>query len=691
MLPVKVIFATTTGTAQRYADLLRKEAFAMHVSGFHFEVTCVNAANYIMDDIEKERLVVFLLPTWTGGVPAASAKMLCDHVADMAQDFRVSKDHMARTRFAVFGLGSAEYDKNFCRAAAELDGHLQTLGAEPLCALGRGDDSVDMEAQFAAWRERLWPVLCEVFARECGGAPAGSGEAAAAAGSGCGSDCGSGGDVTSSSQVYRRPAGGVFSDDDEEFVDADDNDDDDGAAPGASAAAGAGSGCCGGSGGGGSGKAAGGECCGGSGACADSASSSSAASVAGSTAGGSSVDPSAGLLPRKEYRKKLKAMTPAEKRAYVATRRAITTAAAGVPVGPAPGSASAARKAAGAGDAGAASGAGAVSEEGEEGAAGGGGEPEFNEEDLLNDALLAEGEGEGAGALDSDDEGGAGAGAGAAAVMGAGSGSGSGEGLADLEDLGTVISAAAAEKRAEAAAAASGAPREMVTPAQRRALTKEGYKLIGSHSAVKICRWTKSMLRGNGGCYKHSLYAIASHLCMEVTPSLACANKCVFCWRHHKNPVGREWRWQIDAPEMIVEEAIAKHVAQIKMLKGLPGLREDRWREAMTPRHCALSLVGEPIMYPHIGQLLRLLHGRDISTFLVTNAQFPDAIAALPPVTQLYVSIDAATKDTLKAIDRPLFADFWERFLGACCAACGSGCGHSLSWRCRGIENLTLR
>lgn len=32
--------------------------------------------------------------------------------------------------------------------------------------------------------------------------------------------------------------------------------------------------------------------------------------------------------------------------------------------------------------------------------------------------------------------------------------------------------------------------------------------------------------------------------------------------------------------------------------------------------------------------------------------QHPEKIAALAPVTQLYVSIDAATKDTLKAIDR---------------------------------------
>jgi tRNA wybutosine-synthesizing protein 1 len=116
---------------------------------------------------------------------------------------------------------------------------------------------------------------------------------------------------------------------------------------------------------------------------------------------------------------------------------------------------------------------------------------------------------------------------------------------------------------------------------------------------------------------------------------------------------------------MIVSDAISKHQHLVKQLRGLPGLRLDRWHEAFTVRHCALSLVGEPIMYPHISALVRLLHERRISTFLVTNAQFPEAISNLGPVTQLYVSIDAATKDTLRAIDRPLFADFYERFLGS--------------------------
>uniref|UniRef100_A0A672UW28 S-adenosyl-L-methionine-dependent tRNA 4-demethylwyosine synthase TYW1 n=1 Tax=Strigops habroptila TaxID=2489341 RepID=A0A672UW28_STRHB len=189
------------------------------------------------------------------------------------------------------------------------------------------------------------------------------------------------------------------------------------------------------------------------------------------------------------------------------------------------------------------------------------------------------------------------------------------------------------------------------------------YKLIGSHSGVKLCRWTKSMLRGRGGCYKHTFYGIESHRCMEATPSLACANKCVFCWRHHTNPVGTEWRWKMDQPEMILQQAIENHQNMIKQFKGVAGVQAARFEEAMTAKHCALSLVGEPIMYPEINRFVRLLHQHSISTFLVTNAQFPDEIRNLEPVTQLYVSVDASTKESLKRIDRPLFKDFWQRFL----------------------------
>ncbi|XP_029302813.1 S-adenosyl-L-methionine-dependent tRNA 4-demethylwyosine synthase TYW1 [Cottoperca gobio] len=254
--------------------------------------------------------------------------------------------------------------------------------------------------------------------------------------------------------------------------------------------------------------------------------------------------------------------------------------------------------------------------------------------------------------------------------------------VVDMEDLGNIMNSAKKAKSKQEGREGGllvkpsklngvkkmedeGERREMITPALRKALTKQGYKLIGSHSGVKLCRWTKSMLRGRGGCYKHTFYGIESHRCMETTPSLACANKCVFCWRHHTNPVGTEWRWKMDPAEKILLDALENHQSMIRQFRGVPGVKPERYEEGLAVKHCALSLVGEPIMYPEINTFIRLLHSHHISSFLVTNAQFPKEIGSLVPVTQLYVSVDASTKDSLKKIDRPLFKDFWPRFLGS--------------------------
>ncbi|KAK8079967.1 hypothetical protein PG997_007785 [Apiospora hydei] len=148
----------------------------------------------------------------------------------------------------------------------------------------------------------------------------------------------------------------------------------------------------------------------------------------------------------------------------------------------------------------------------------------------------------------------------------------------------------------------------------------------GEPPGVKICRWTKSALRGRGSCYKFSFYGIASHQCL------------------------------------IFDGVKAGHCKKIKMMRGVPGVRSERFAEAMRIRHCALSLVGEPIFYPHINEFLGMLHAERISSFLVCNAQHPDQLAALKAVTQLYVSIDASNKESLRKIDRPLHRDFWERF-----------------------------
>ena len=63
---------------------------------------------------------------------------------------------------------------------------------------------------------------------------------------------------------------------------------------------------------------------------------------------------------------------------------------------------------------------------------------------------------------------------------------------------------------------------------------------------------------------EQTFYGIASYQCMEATPSLACANKCVFCWRHHDNPVGTSFRWQVDSPTDLVDGFEAQHKQMVR-------------------------------------------------------------------------------------------------------------------------------
>ncbi len=243
-----------------------------------------------------------------------------------------------------------------------------------------------------------------------------------------------------------------------------------------------------------------------------------------------------------------------------------------------------------------------------------------------------------------------------------------GEELVDLEDLAIAMDGGEAKARVVKKKTKTDVvkkPRKMLSERQRANLTKQGYKIIGSHSGVKLCRWTKAMLRGRGGCYKHTFYGITSYQCMEMTPSLACANKCVFCWRHHTNPVGTEWKWETDRPELVLQGGLDNHRKMIAEMKGVPGVQPARFQEALKPRHCALSLVGEPIMYPYINEFMNLLHSEEISSFLVTNAQFPEQMRTLVPVTQLYLSIDGHSPEALKKVDRPLHVDYWERFVAS--------------------------
>lgn len=202
----------------------------------------------------------------------------------------------------------------------------------------------------------------------------------------------------------------------------------------------------------------------------------------------------------------------------------------------------------------------------------------------------------------------------------------------------------------------------MLTEKAKQLLEKQQYRIVGdhNHSAVKTCGWTKKMVKGEGGCYKLKFYGIMSHQCLQMTTSMSCANRCTFCWRDYKAPVGKDWNWPMDEPEKILEQSIKAHHDLLAGFGGNPKAKA-LFSQSKSVRHVALSLTGEPIIYPKMNELLKLFNNKGISTFLVTNAQYPDQIRDLNPVTQLYISLDASNPVLLKKVDIPLFQDYWER------------------------------
>ncbi|HID60965.1 MAG TPA: 4-demethylwyosine synthase TYW1, partial [Hadesarchaea archaeon] len=228
----------------------------------------------------------------------------------------------------------------------------------------------------------------------------------------------------------------------------------------------------------------------------------------------------------------------------------------------------------------------------------------------------------------------------------------------------------------------------MVSAEELSELEQAGYRFVGGHrhSAVKICHWTRKSLLNRGACYKEQFYfeelGVQSHRCLQLSPSLLfCDHRCIFCWRDTTvtNP---RWVGEADEPADILDDAISAQRLLLSGFGGNPKVDRQKFREAQEPKHCAISLAGEPAIYPRINEFIEECRKRKMTSFLVSNGQHPEVLERLVEPTQLYISVVAPDPDTYINVCRPTTSDGWNRL------------SRSLSllpsFRCRKVIRLTL-
>jgi len=193
---------------------------------------------------------------------------------------------------------------------------------------------------------------------------------------------------------------------------------------------------------------------------------------------------------------------------------------------------------------------------------------------------------------------------------------------------------------------------------------------VADHSTVGLCHWTKKSFKNEGDCYKHKFYGISTHRCMEFSPAgMHCENRCVYCWRPMEFYDSLKMEPEkVAEPKDILDKLMEERKKLIMGYYGNPANEKQKLDESLLPSHYAISLSGEPTMYPKLPELIKYLKSLNDtkSTFLVTNGQEPEMLNrlkdedALP--TQLYLSTNAADYDSFKRINRPKYKDSWERW-----------------------------
>jgi tRNA wybutosine-synthesizing protein 1 len=118
---------------------------------------------------------------------------------------------------------------------------------------------------------------------------------------------------------------------------------------------------------------------------------------------------------------------------------------------------------------------------------------------------------------------------------------------------------------------------------------------------------------------------------------------------------------------LILENAIEAQKRLLTGFKANPHVTKKLFEESNNPTNVAISLDGEPTLYPFIESLVREIAQKGMTSFLVTNGTMPDKLGQMvehrTEPTNLYLSLYGPDIRTYENATNPIVPDVWQSVL----------------------------
>lgn len=150
--PLLVLYGSNLGTAEGLARAIAEDGCDRG-----FRVTTGTLDDHA-GSLPTEGGLIVVTASYNGQPPDNAARF-CRWLLDPS----LAADALAGVRYAVFGCGNRDWATTYQAIPALIATQLETHGAAPMCARGEGDARGDLDADYRAWHDSLWPSVAATF------------------------------------------------------------------------------------------------------------------------------------------------------------------------------------------------------------------------------------------------------------------------------------------------------------------------------------------------------------------------------------------------------------------------------------------------------------------------------------------------------------------------------------------------